>query len=101
MEKSFAQIVARVDSLRGGRSVSSFARFIGIPQKSLDNYLKQGRKPSLELILLVCSKCGVSADWLLGLSPESRQTHETSVSAVNAAKLEGLKAAIRSLLEQY
>lgn len=81
--------------------MSSFARFIGIPQKSLDNYLKQGRKPSLELVLLVCSKCGVSADWLLGLSPESRRTHEASVSAVNAAKLEGLKAAIRSLLEQY
>ena len=70
MENFFEPIIARIDELRGNRSVSGFARFLGMPQKSLDNYLKQGRKPSVELILLVCTKCHVSADWLLGLTSD-------------------------------
>ena len=50
-------------------SVSAFARFLGLNQKTLDLYMKGERKPSVELIVAVCSKCGRSADWLLGLSP--------------------------------
>lgn len=101
MENTFEPIISRIDTVRGSRSVSGFARFLGIPQKSLDNYLRQGRKPSVELILLVCTKCGVSADWLLGLKPDSATVGNGGADAVNKAKLEGLKAAIRSLLEQY
>ena len=49
-------------------SVSAFSRFLGINQKTLDLYVKGERKPSVELIVAVCSKCGKTADWLLGLS---------------------------------
>ena len=58
----------RLDVCRNGRSVSAFARFLGINQKTLDLYVKGERKPSVDLIIAVCTKCGRSADWLLGLS---------------------------------
>lgn len=48
-------------------SVSAFSRYLGLNQKTLDLYIKGQRKPSVELIVAVCSKCGRSADWLLGL----------------------------------
>ena len=48
-------------------NVSEFARFLGMNQKSLDNYVKGQCKPSVELVVTVCIKCDVSADWLLGL----------------------------------
>lgn len=59
----------RLQECQNGMSVSAFARFLGLNQKTLDLYMKGERKPSVELIVAVCSKCGRSADWLLGLSP--------------------------------
>ena len=83
MEEKFAQIVSRIDGLRNGMSVSAFARFLGLPQKSLDNYLKQGRKPSVELVMLVCTRCHVTSDWLLGLSEDGGpQAPDAALSAL-------------------
>ena len=61
-------IVARLKALKGDMSVSAFARLLEIPQKTMDVYINGEHKPSVELILRVCAKFGVSADWLLGLS---------------------------------
>lgn len=41
-----------------------------MPQKTVDTYINGQRKPSVEFIMRVCSKCHVSADWLLGLSED-------------------------------
>lgn len=41
-----------------------------MPQKTVDTYINGQRKPSVEFIMRVCSKCHVSADWLLGLSDD-------------------------------
>lgn len=57
----------RLNKCRNGASVSAFARLLGLNQKTLDLYIKGERKPSVELIIAVCTKCGCSADWLLGL----------------------------------
>ena len=62
--------ITRLIELQGENSVTSFARYLEIPQNTLDCYIKGRRKPSVELILRVCKKCGVSADWLLGLSED-------------------------------
>lgn len=66
----------RLNKCRNGMSVSAFARLLGMNQKTIDLYIKGERKPSVELITTVCSKCGCSADWLLGLatSTELEQT---------------------------
>jgi len=58
----------RLSILKGDRSVSEFARFLGINQKTLDHAIKGERKPSVEMIVSICSKTGVIADWLIGLS---------------------------------
>ena len=51
-------------------NVSEFARFLGMKQQTLDNYIK-GRIPSVEFVVRLCSKCCVSADWLLGLESDN------------------------------
>ena len=66
----FKIILKRLKDLQGENSVSSFARFLEMPQKTVDTYINGQRKPSVEFIMRVCSKCHVSADWLLGLSDE-------------------------------
>ena len=101
MQINFEQMLSRIQTLPGIENVSGFARSIGMNQKTVDLYLKGERKPSLEFVLSICSRFEVSADWLLGLS-ESKAIHRSRMSdPVQQAKLEGLKAAIRSLLDQY
>ena len=48
-------------------------------QKTVDLYLKGERKPSVEFIKSICTRFGVSADWLLGLS----QSRDASIVAPN------------------
>ena len=67
MKKSFLVLL---NELRGERSATEFALFLGIPQTTFNNYLIGKRKPSIELIKNVCAKCNVSADWLLGIENE-------------------------------
>lgn len=68
MRNFLERLLERVAELRENMSVSAFARKIGLNQKSVDQYVKGERKPSAEFLFAVCSKCGVSADWLLGLT---------------------------------
>ena len=62
--------LSRLKELQGSNSVPAFARYLEMPQKTVDTYIKDQRKPSVEFVVRVCSKCGVSADWLLGLSED-------------------------------
>lgn len=74
MKKISDGFLSRLDECRKGMSVSAFARHLGLNQKTVDLYIKGERKPSAELIIAVCSKCGVSADWLLGLTGDRTPT---------------------------
>lgn len=68
--------------------------------------LKKERKPSLQMLIAICTKCRVSANWLLGL-PESGganvSAHHSAVAvngtAINnaCANCELLKAATAAL----
>ena len=69
---------SHLHELKGSQSTAAFARSIGIPQPSMDRYLK-GRVPTVEVIKLLCSVYNVSADWLLGLS----QSRDASIVAPN------------------
>lgn len=68
MCKKFSVTISRMKSLQGNMSVAAFARYIGIPQKTLDSCIKGERKPSVEIVMHICARCDCSADWLLGLS---------------------------------
>ena len=63
-------LFSRLMELKGSQSTAAFARSIGIPQPSMDRYLK-GRVPTVEVVKLLCSVYNVSADWLLGLPERS------------------------------
>lgn len=70
MSQNLNIAVLRLKELQGAESVSAFARRLEMPHRTLDSYLKGERKLSLDLAFRVCAKCGVSADWLLGLTDQ-------------------------------
>ena len=58
----------RIKVLIGDESVSAFSRKIGLNQAAIDRYTKKQRSPNAEALVAISSKCGVSVDWLLGLT---------------------------------
>ena len=97
------EFLERLNDCRNGMSVSAFSRFLGLNQKTLDLYIKGKRKPSVELVVAVCSKCGRSADWLLGLgttqTPE--QMNWKSRATVAEQKLERVNRALGHALKGF
>ena len=93
----------RLNECRNGASVSAFARLLGLNQKTLDLYIKVERKPSVELIVAVCSKCGRSADWLLGLqnAVELEQTDWRSRAIIAEHKLARVNRALGHALKGF
>ncbi len=84
----------RLNECRNNMSVSAFSHFIGLNQKTVDLYVKGERKPSVELIVAVCSKCGVSADWLLGLSDIRTPNNSLTATGGSAAAANGSTATV-------
>lgn len=93
----------RLNECRNGASVSAFARLLELNQKTLDLYIKGERKPSVELVVAVCSKCGRSADWLLGLSDgaELEQMDWRSRAIVAERKLARVNRALGHALKGF
>lgn len=97
------KFLERLNHCRNGMSVSAFSRFLGLNQKTLDLYMKGERKPSVELVMAVCSKCGCSADWLLGLSEtaESEQTFWKDRALSAEKKLARVNSALTHALNGF
>ena len=93
----------RLNICRNGMSVSAFSRLLGLNQKTLDLYIQGERKPSVELIVAVCSKCGRSSDWLLGLADDTslEQTNWRSRAIAAEAKLTRVNAALAHALKGF
>ena len=58
----------RIKKLIGDGSVAGFARLTGIQQPSMDRYVKGVHTPNAEALIAISSRCGVTTDWLLGLT---------------------------------
>ena len=82
----------RLIELKGTQSTAAFARSIGIPQPSMDRYLK-GRVPTLEVLKLLCSVYNVSADWLLGL-PERGGSGRATARGTGSVAVVGSNATV-------
>lgn len=65
MKKTFQQ---RLRELRGDSTRAEFAKFLGIQAKTYEHYEYGTRKPTLALILQLVGRCGVTSDFLLGIS---------------------------------
>ncbi len=88
---------SRLKSLRMEARISQtdLCQAIGAKQGAYSTWEIGKFEPPLDVVVQLASYFRVSTDYLLGLQ-ETRQ-----VQGSNLGKLEGLKAAIRSLLEQY
>ncbi len=93
--------LSRLTDLRGARSVCAFARFLELPQKTVDACIKGERKPSVELVARVCTKCQVTSDWLLGLSEDRNGKSDARVSALEkeVTRLQGMVAGLKFALD--
>ena len=85
-KSSFAEKLASLRLV--GETQQSMAERIGLNRNTLAQYLSQkNEKPaSVDVIKLICEKCNVSADWLLGLS-ETKKIDADLRAAIEYTKL--------------
>ena len=101
---SMNSFLKRLESLQGATPTAAFARQLGVNQKTLDHLVKGERKPSVEIVVAICSKLNVSADWLLGLSDEkSRSGGEGDIwrktAMASQRKLDKVNEALGKIIE--
>lgn len=58
----------RFIELQGERSNTEFADFLGISRQTVGFYYNGDRVPDALTLIKISQRCGVSADWLLGIS---------------------------------
>lgn len=51
-----------------GYNRKDFSEKLGIPYRTITNYENGSREPGSDYLLKVANECGVTIDWLLGLS---------------------------------
>lgn len=96
-QKGLITFTERLYELRGNRSQEEFAKFLGISRPSLGSYENGNRVPNAQILKKISEKCGVSTDYLLGLS-DYKQKETEAITAQdmglteNCAKiLQGIK----------
>lgn len=67
-QKRFPTFQENFRKLQGERSNTEFAKFLGMSRQTVGFYCNGDRVPDALVIRDIAEKCGVSADWLLGLS---------------------------------
>ena len=63
----------RIRKLREERGLNQgqFADFVGISRGAMSYYEQEARTPDISGLCAICEKCGVSADYLIGLMPDT------------------------------
>ena len=86
------KVVEHLKELQGERTQKEFAALLDIPLNTYTNWLLYQRRPTIDAVISICTKLGVSADWLLGLSDE-RAPGTGSVSDALQRKCHDLEVA--------
>lgn len=81
MKKSLCE---RLRELRGSDSQTAFCQKIQQKQGTYSAWERGQKDPSSSAIALICKSTGVSADWLLGLSPQSISAATSPLGQPNA-----------------
>lgn len=79
-----------------GKTIVAFAEFLGTARQTLGYYLNGSRVPDAKMVRLICEKCNVSADWLLGLS----DVRVADIEMRGVAKRTGLEEGAIEALEE-
>jgi transcriptional regulator with XRE-family HTH domain len=70
---------SRLKSLRGGLSQSVFAAQLNVKQTTYSAWERGRMEPTASMIVLICSRLNISADWLLGIT-DTRGGTETNTA---------------------
>lgn len=72
----FSILAIRIKELRASmkKTQREFAKFVGCTAATLSAYENGSKSPSLEIVKNVAEKCGVSIDWLCGIT--DKKEHE-------------------------
>ena len=68
IEPQVSVFASRLLELRGDRTLTAFARFLGISRQSLGFYINGSRIPDIHTLRKICEACGCSSDYIIGLS---------------------------------
>ena len=79
-------LVTRLEGLRNGRNTAEFARFVGVKQQTMFNFLNGKRTPNADSIIKICTTCAVASDWLLGINNASLSLGLTATAVSRGAK---------------
>lgn len=63
----------RFNELRGEMSQEDFAEFVGISRPTVGFYENEKRLPQADILKQIADRCGVSSDWLLGITDFRKQ----------------------------
>lgn len=86
----------RLRELRGDKSQTAFCKLLEVPQPTYSTWERATSRPNNVAIAQIAAKCGVSSDWLLGLTSEKHGRAEVSpadVSSVREIPVVGMAAA--------
>lgn len=77
----------RIKELREslGMTQKDFSQYVGIKQQTLSGYERGIMKPPLDIVTEIARKCGISIDWLCGLSEKikNNDTPETYADVID------------------
>ena len=77
----------RFRELQGEKTNTEFADFLGISRQTVGFYCNGDRVPDALTLIKISQKCGVSADWLLGLSDyKNKETESTSAKELGLSE---------------
>jgi transcriptional regulator with XRE-family HTH domain len=97
MEGIMKNILQRIISCKNDNSTAEFARTVGLHPQTVDNYLTEKRKISLDFFIRVCQNCNISADWLLGFSSDRKGIGAPAPDPVMLAKIKELEEQVAIL----
>lgn len=66
----------RLRELRGGRSDTEFANYLGVARQSVESWINGKKTPNIKMLVQISNKSGVSVDWLLGLVPRDNPSND-------------------------
>lgn len=90
----------RLRELRGNESQTSFAKRIGTKQTTYSAWERGEKAPPANSIALICKACGVSSDYLLGLSDDPKAARAVSIENGSANAVNSAHAHIETTVPQ-
>lgn len=69
----------RLNAVKGDLTIDRFARKVGVARATMGGYLAGTRLPKADHLKQIAEKCGVSADYLIGLS-DAQSTDNRDIS---------------------